>query len=146
MFLLSSGTSLAQDRNNITIDPTHADNWGRPSLRVTYRDHDDDRALAAFLQDRAAEIGEAAGATHVWKQPIEYQTGGSHLLGTCRMGDDPASSVVDKFHRSHDVPNLFMCDGSSMVTSGRGQPTMTIKALAFRASEHIITAARNNEI
>jgi choline dehydrogenase-like flavoprotein len=62
------------------------------------------------------------------------------------MGDDPQSSVVDKFHRSHDVRNLFICDGSSFVTSGRGQPTMTIMALAFRAAEHIATAARRNEI
>jgi choline dehydrogenase-like flavoprotein len=62
------------------------------------------------------------------------------------MGDDPQTSVVDKHHRTHDIPNLFLCDGSSFVTSGRGQPTMTIMALAFRASEHIMAAARNNEI
>lgn len=146
MFLFASGTSIAQDRNNVTIDPTHKDNWGRPSLRITYRDHEDDIALAGFLQARAAEIAEAAGATHVWKQPIEYQSSGPHLLGTCRMGEDPTTSVVDKNHRSHDVPNLFLCDGSSMVTSGRGQPTMTIMALAFRASEKIMAAARQNEI
>jgi len=69
-----------------------------------------------------------------------------HLLGTCRMGDDPATSVVDRYNRSHDVPNLFMVDGSSMVTSGRGQPTMTIMALAFRAAEHMIAAARRGEV
>ena len=48
---------------------------------------------------------------------------GVHLLGTCRMGNDPKTSVVDKFHRAHDVPNLFIVDGSSFVTSGRNQPT-----------------------
>ena len=58
----------------------------------------------------------------------------------------PAKSVVDKHHRSHDVPNLFVCDGSSLVTSGRGQPTMTIQALAFRAGEHLAGFARKNEI
>jgi choline dehydrogenase-like flavoprotein len=68
------------------------------------------------------------------------------LLGTARMGNDPKSSVVDKYHRSHDVPNLFVCDGSSFVTSGRGQPTMTIQALAFRAADHIGQFARRNEI
>ena len=62
------------------------------------------------------------------------------------MGDDSQTSVVDKYHRTHDVPNLFLCDGSSFVTSGRGQPTMTIMALAFRAAEHITAAAKNNEI
>ena len=69
-----------------------------------------------------------------------------HLLGTCRMGDDPAKSVIDRYHRCHDIPNLFLCDGSSLVTSGRGQPTMTIQALAFRAAEHIGAFARKGEI
>jgi len=68
------------------------------------------------------------------------------LLGTARMGDDPRDSVVDRYHRAHDVRNLFICDGSSFVTSGRGQPTMTIQALAFRAADHIAHFARNNEI
>jgi choline dehydrogenase-like flavoprotein len=62
------------------------------------------------------------------------------------MGDDAGKSVVDRHHRAHDVPNLFICDGSSLVTSGRGQPTMTIQALAFRAAEHIARFARNSEI
>ena len=146
MFFFCGGTSLAQDSNNITIDPKHKDQFGRPSLRVTYKDHEDDVALAHFLQDRAFEIGEAAGATETWREPINPQQGGPHLLGTCRMGDDPQTSVVDKYHRSHDIPNLFLCDGSSMVTSGRGQPTMTIMAMAFRAAEHIMAAARNGEI
>ncbi|MEE8108479.1 MAG: GMC oxidoreductase, partial [Gammaproteobacteria bacterium] len=70
----------------------------------------------------------------------------AHLLGTCRMGNDPATSVVDKYHRTHDVPNLFICDGSSLVTSGRGQPTQTIQALAFRAAEHFSRFAKNGEI
>ncbi len=69
-----------------------------------------------------------------------------HLLGTCRMGDDPATSVIDRFHRTHEVKNLFLCDGSSFVTSGRGQPTMTIQALAFRAADHIARFARRGEI
>ena len=62
------------------------------------------------------------------------------------MGNDPATSVIDKHHRCHDVPNLFICDGSSLVTSGRGQPTMTIQALAFRAGEHIAHFAKRGEI
>jgi choline dehydrogenase-like flavoprotein len=62
------------------------------------------------------------------------------------MGNDAKSSVIDKFHRAHDVPNLFICDGSSLVTSGRGQPTMTIMALAFRAGEKIAEFAKRAEI
>ncbi len=92
------------------------------------------------------ELLDAAGAEKSWSFPVEQQNGGVHLMGTCRMGDDEQTSVVDKYHRSHEVPNLFLCDGSSFVTSGRGQPTMTIMALAFRAAEHIAAAARNNNI
>jgi choline dehydrogenase-like flavoprotein len=140
------GTSLAMETNNVTIDPTVKDAWGIPALRVTYRDHPDDLATARFLQDRGAEILEAAGAQRVTKGAITESSLGFHLLGTCRMGNDAATSVVDRYHRAHDVPNLFVCDGSSLVTSGRGQPTMTIQALAFRAGEHIARFARRNEI
>jgi choline dehydrogenase-like flavoprotein len=146
MTLACATTSLAMDRNNITLDPKNTDQWGRPAIRATYRDHDDDLSMAKFLQDRAMEILDAAGAQKAWADPIHPTNGGEHLLGTCRMGDDPASSVVDRYHRSHDVANLFICDGSSMVTSGRGQPTMTIMALAFRAAEHIKAAANAGEI
>ncbi len=146
MAITCGGTSLPLDRNNITIDPTHKDNYGRPSLRMTYRDHDDDLANVGYMQGFAEQMAEAAGSVEQWSPPVTAGHGGGHLLGTCRMGDDPETSVVDRYHRSHDVSNLFICDGSSMVTSGRGQPTMTIMALAFRAAEHIAAAANNNEI
>jgi choline dehydrogenase-like flavoprotein len=139
-------TSLAMESNNISIDPTLKDAWGIPAIRVTYRDHPDDLAMARWLQERASEILDAAGAQRVTRGAVTESSLAFHLLGTCRMGNDPASSVVDKFHRSHDVRNLFVCDGSSLVTSGRGQPTMTIQALAFRAGEHIARFARRNEI
>ena len=139
-------TSLAQETNNVTLDPTLKDAWGMPAIRVTYKDHPDDLAMAQFLQDRAHEIMVAAGAQKVWRAAPRLARGGVHLLGTCRMGNDPQTSVVDKYHRTHDVPNLFICDGSSFVTSGRGQPTMTIQALAFRAADHIGQFAQRNEI
>lgn len=146
MSVVGGTTSLALDSNNITLDPTSKDAWGRPAIRETYRDHPDDIAMAGFLADRAVELLDAAGARKIWRFPDRVTTGGEHLLGTCRMGDDPASSVVDSSHRSHDVPNLFICDGSSLVTSGRGQPTMTIMALAFRAADHIKAAAATGDI
>jgi choline dehydrogenase-like flavoprotein len=140
------GTSLAVASNSVTLDPEVKDAWALPAIRVTYRDHPDDLANARFLQDRGAEILEAAGALRVTRAPVTEQTSSMHLLGTCRMGNDPAASVVDRYHRSHDVPNLFICDGSSLVTSGRGQPTTTIQALAFRAGEHIARFAKRGEV
>jgi choline dehydrogenase-like flavoprotein len=140
-------TSLPLASNNVTLDPEIQDVWGRPAIRCTYMDHADDIATMRYFMERSLELMDAAGATRTagffdeegspWSQ---------HLLGTCRMGNDPDTSVVDRFNRSHDVPNLFMCDGSSMVTSSRGQPTMTIMALAFRTADYIIGAARRGEI
>jgi choline dehydrogenase-like flavoprotein len=146
MIVASHGTSLPLESNTIDLDPELKDAWGMPALRVTYRDHPDDLACARYLQDRSVEIMEAAGAQQTWRGPIVETVAGPHLLGTARMGNDPSTSVVDKYHRSHDIPNLFLCDGSSMVTSGRGQPTMTIQALAFRAGEHIARFAKLGEI
>jgi choline dehydrogenase-like flavoprotein len=62
------------------------------------------------------------------------------------MGDDPAKSVVNKYNRAHDVPNLFIVDGSSFVTSGRQQPTCTIQALAYRAADFIAKSAKAGEV
>jgi len=92
------------------------------------------------------ELLDAAGARQKWAFPISDATLGVHLLGTCRMGNDPKESVVDKFHRAHDVPNLFIADGSSFVTSGRNQPTCTIQALAYRAADNIARIAKSGSI
>jgi len=116
-----------------------------PAMRVTLKDHPDDLKHAQFMIDRAVEIMDA-GAVQIEPGEVGEARGGVHLLGTCRMGDDPATSVIDKYHRTHDVRNLFLCDGSSLPTSTRGQPTHTIEALAFRAGEHIARFARANEI
>jgi choline dehydrogenase-like flavoprotein len=146
MYINGHTTSLPVPSNNVTLDPEVRDAWGYPALRITYRDHPDDMAMMRFLQDRSAEIAEAAGAKRIWRQPVTETAVGAHLLGTCRMGTDPARSVIDTDHRTHDVPNLFICDGSSLVTSGRGQPTMTIMALAFRAADRIGALARAGTI
>jgi choline dehydrogenase-like flavoprotein len=139
-------TSLPVETNSISLDPTLKDDWGLPAMRLTYKDHPDDIAMEKFFEKKCREILETAGAKKIWSAEIKEQNGGVHLLGTCRMGDDPKSSVIDKYHRTHDVRNLFLCDGSSMVTGGRGQPTATIQALAFRAGEVIAGFAKRNEI
>ena len=146
MFFGAHGTSLPLETNNVTLDPSLKDAWGLPCMRVTYTDHPDDLKNGAFLTQQALQIAQAAGALKAWPEPIRPQTQAVHLLGTCRMGNDPRASVVDRHHRTHDVRNLFICDGSSMVTSGRGQPTETISALAFRAGELIAGFAKRGEI
>jgi choline dehydrogenase-like flavoprotein len=146
MFFGTHGTSLPLESNSVSIDPSLKDAWGLPCMRITYKDHPDDLKMAEFLGARATEIAQAAGALKTWPEPVVPQTNSVHMLGTCRMGNDAKSSVTDRFHRAHDVRNLFICDGSSLVTSTRGQPTETICALAFRAGEKIAEFAKRGEI
>ena len=146
MNLAGHCTSLPVPDNSVSLDPDLKDAWGLPAIRCTYKDHPDDIKMQQFLTQKSMDILNASGARRTWADPVNESGGAVHLLGTCRMGDDPRTSVIDKFHRTHDVRNLFLCDGSSMVTGGRGQPTATIQALAFRAGELIGRFARRNEI
>jgi choline dehydrogenase-like flavoprotein len=146
MEIFGHGTSLPLETNSFSLDPELKDAWGLPALRMTYKDHPDDLKLSNWLNARGLELLEAAGAKQKWNFPAQEQQFAVHLLGTCRMGKDPKTSVINADHRTHDVKNLFLCDGSSLVTSGRGQPTMTIEALAFRAADRIRDLAKRGEI
>jgi choline dehydrogenase-like flavoprotein len=139
-------TSLPVETNSISLDPDLKDEWGLPATRVTYKDHPDDLKTCQYLLDRAMELLDATPALRKWSYPVSEQEFAVHLLGTCGMGNDPKTSVINSDHRAHDVPNLFLCDGSSLVTSGRGQPTMTIQALAFRAADRIVSLAKRGEL
>jgi choline dehydrogenase-like flavoprotein len=143
MSLLSHATSLPVERNSVTLDPNAKDDWGLPAVRITFSDHPDDIANLRWLLARQVEILEAAGAKKVWTQPVETFTASRHLMGTCRMGNDASRSVVNSHSRAHDVPNLFVVDGSNFVTSARQQPTATIQALAYRAADWLIRAAKS---
>ncbi|HLG94871.1 MAG TPA: GMC family oxidoreductase [Bryobacteraceae bacterium] len=139
-------TSLPLETNNITLDPDVKDAWGLPAMRVTYRDHPDGMKTKEFFRAKALEILDAAGATKKWAGPVGETRNGGHLMGSCRMGNDPKTSVIDKFNRAHDVPNLFIVDGSSFVTSGRNHPTCTIEALAYRAADNAINMAKKGSL
>ena len=146
MEIFGHGTSLPIESNSISLDPDVKDAWGLPAIRMTYSDSENDLKLMEWMSARTMEILDAAGAKTKWHQPVSSQNFAVHLLGTCRMGNDPKTSVINPDHRTHDVPNLFLCDGSSLVTSGRGQPTMTIQALAYRASDRITELAKRGEL
>jgi len=144
-YVLGHSTSLPVATNTISLDPDVKDAWGLPAIRVTFEEHPNDHRLSEYLTAKSMELLDAAGALEKWSflpgTPAWPQV---HLLGTCRMGNDPQTSVVNRFHQAHDVPNLYIVDGSNFVTSGRGQPTMTIQALAFRAAEHIAEQAKTS--
>jgi choline dehydrogenase-like flavoprotein len=91
--------------------------------------------------ERAKEWLEAAGAERVWgQQPGLSLSAGQHQAGTCRMGNDPQTSVVDQWGRVHGHDNLLVCDGSVHVTNGGFNPVLTILALAFRTATHLAEA------
>ena len=148
MGTLAHTSCLAVEQNSISLDDTVKDAWGMPAMRVTFKNHPDDIKTTHFIAERQKEILSAAGARKIWFAPesLEEVTYSVHLMGSCRMGDDPATSVVNRWNRAHDVPNLFLVDGSSLVTAGRQQPTATIQALAYRAAYHIQQSARRGEI
>jgi choline dehydrogenase-like flavoprotein len=139
-------TSLPTPTNRMDLDPTVKDAWGLPAPRLTFTGHPNDAKLGKWFGKRGEELLTAAGALSIAGSYDGPDNGGPHLLGTCRMGADPKTSVVNADHRSHDVPNLFVVDGSNFVTSGRGQPTMTIQALAFRAADRITALAKARSI
>ena len=110
------------------------DRFGLPVAKVTFDLHDNDQKLIAFGKEKVMEVMRAAGAKEV-VQEARY----AHLVGAARMGADPRSSVVDKFGRTHDVANLFVCDGSIMPTQGSANPGLTIQALAARTADYLIS-------
>jgi choline dehydrogenase-like flavoprotein len=139
-------TQMPLITNYVDLDPDVKDEWGLPAMRITSTSHPDDMKNAEFFRQKSIEILQAAGATRVWSSPVNDSRGGAHNRGTCRMGNDPKTSVVDKYHRAHDVPNLFIVDGSNLVTGGRNHPTMTIQALAFRAAEFLVKTAKTGNL
>jgi choline dehydrogenase-like flavoprotein len=102
--------------------------------KVTFRLHDNDKKIAKAGVEKTTEILYAAGAEEVVEEP-RY----AHLVGGARMGGDPRTSVTDKWGRTHDIPNLFVCDGSLLPTQGSANPGLTIQALAARAADFLIS-------
>ena len=133
---------LPDERNTITLDPDLRDGRGLPVARVSYTWGDNDVKLAAAARDKAAEMMAASGARKV-RIGLNY---GAHAMGSCRMGHDAKSSVVNAFCRSHDVKNLFICDTSVFVTGSGVNPTLTAMAIADRASGYLIECARRGDL
>ncbi len=123
----------------VTLDPGVKDRWGIPVARLSGATHPESIRTAQFLHAKAAEWLRASGAVEVWGQPpqVPFLSGGQHQAGTCRMGDDPRTSVVDSHCRVHGTDNLYITDGSVHVTNGGFNPFLTIMALAYRTAEGI---------
>jgi choline dehydrogenase-like flavoprotein len=142
--LVSCGEQLPDIRNEVLLDPDVRDSFGLPVPRIVTEPRDNDRAMMKVIREKQAEILWAAGAREVSEQP--FIPGGSHLMGTCRMGTDPKTSVVNADCRAHDVPNLFIGDGSVFPTGSAVNPALTISALAARTADKILGAFARGEL
>lgn len=110
------------------------DQFGIRIPHISFSLHENDKKLIEFAKQKTEEVMRAAGAVEV-TQESRY----AHLVGAARMGADPATSVVDKFGRTHDIANLFVCDGSILPTQGSANPGLTIQALAARTADYLIS-------
>jgi choline dehydrogenase-like flavoprotein len=142
------GEDLPQAGNRVDLDPSVRDAWGRPAGRVTYAPHRHELAasahfapvLEAVLRDAGAEwtITSTSPPTDDLsrheRNPLGIAPASRHVMGTCRMGEDPRTSVVGPEGRFHDVENLLCADSSVFVTSSGYNPTLTLAALAVRTA------------
>ena len=136
------GDDLPQASNRVTLSATAKDADGLPAPKIDYAPHENDLRMMRFALRRLEDIAQAADAfdyrLHDYLSPDGvYRSPAWHLLGTCRMGADPETSVINRWHQAWDVPNLYIVDGSALATGGVVNPTNTICALALRAAEHL---------
>jgi len=127
---------LPEAHNTVTLDPELVDADGIPAPRIDYTLSENSRRMLDHAVARGCEVLEAAGAKESYAD-APLGVAGWHLMGTARMGTDPATSVVNEWGRCHDVKNLFVVDGSVFVTCAAVNPTNTIQALALHVGDRI---------
>jgi gluconate 2-dehydrogenase alpha chain len=132
------GSSMAQRQNFLDLDPTYKDAWGQPLLRITFDFPPNDLRMAEYVTSKGVEIGKAMGAKQVVGNPrkgpytvTQYQT--THNTGGAVMGNDPKTSVLNRYLQSWDVPNVFVIGASAFPQNASWNPTNTIGALTYWA-------------
>jgi len=132
---------LPEETNYVSLHPTLTDSDGLPAPKIHYVTHENTHRMLSYNLDRSLEAHYEAGATKAWVTSRTVTPG--HNLGTAKMGNNPESSVVNRWGRSHDVPNLYVIDGSVFTTSTGVNPTATICALAKRTATYLVENARD---
>lgn len=141
------GDVLPRFENHARLDDHVTDKWGIPVLRLAVKYSDNERNMAREATETLGNVCEDAGFRVINAHDQMGPPGESiHELGGCRMGDDPHTSVLNRYNQSHDVKNLFVVDGGAFVTAGSQNPTITIMALSLRASEYLAEEARKGTL
>lgn len=151
--LSGRGESIPQYTNYCELDPNVVDQYGIPVLRFHYQWTDHERRQAKHMHDTFEQILTAAGATLLGTKPGPENDYGLaapgriiHEVGTTRMGDDPQTSVTDRFGRTHDCDNVYVVDAGTFVSQADKNPTWTILALAWRTADHVVDRFRTGEL
>jgi gluconate 2-dehydrogenase alpha chain len=135
--------TLPYEEHFLDLDPDNRDPDGNPLLRVTSGLQEQERLRAHFTRGKAIELFKEAGASTVWGGEASPPQVTNHAIGGTRMGNDPATSVVNSYGLAHEVPNLMILGGSVLVSHGGSNPTLTLQAVAWRNAEHLITNWRS---
>jgi choline dehydrogenase-like flavoprotein len=138
------GEDLPEESNRVVLDPNMTDTDGIPAPKLLYKVSQNSHDMLKFHVARCLEAVQAAGAIET-AVVHQMRDTGWHLLGTCRMGEDPKTSVVNQWGQSHDVPNLYILDGSTFPTSAGLNPTATIMSVALRQTTRMIAERRNQK-
>lgn len=133
------GEVLPYRDNRVTVEGTANDQYGVPVARIEFKIGENERKMAAEMYDTAEAILRAAKAEVLpfRRGTVDMPGAAIHEHGTCRMGDDPKRSALNGFCQMHEVPNVFVMDGSAFPTATEKNPTLTILALAWRASDYL---------
>ena len=137
------GEDMPQETNRVTLNQDVNDQYGLPVPNIHFDNHPNDVAMRNHAYRQGAAVYEAVGATRTFPTPPYPST---HNLGTNRMSENPRDGVVNRWGRTHDIPNLFVSDGSVFTTGAAENPTLTIVALAIRQSDHIASAMARGEL
>ena len=147
MSLYGFGECLPHESNRVELDSDVVDAWGIPVPRISCRWRENERAMFDDMAVSAAEMLEAAGVRNVQVFHEDNPPGKTiHEMGTARMGRDPETSVLNAHNQAHDVRNLFVIDGSCMVSSANQNPSLTYMALTARACAYAVDALNRMEL
>ena len=147
MGLWGFGECLPYADNRITLDTTQKDNWGRPMINIDCEFKENEKTMFADMKETVQEIMEAAGFKNInVGGNFSYPGNANHEMGIARMGHDPKTSVLNKWNQLHEVPNVFITDGSCMTSSACLNPSLTYMALTARACDYAVTEMKKQNI
>jgi choline dehydrogenase-like flavoprotein len=145
--LYAFGECLPYADNRITLHTDKKDQWGRPVLSIDCSFRDNEKAMHADIATTGAEMLEAAGYKEVKiRGSISFPGNANHEMGTARMGHDPKTSVLNAHNQMHEVPNVFITDGSCMASGNCINPSLTYMALTARACDYAVMQLKKGEL